>query len=86
MINRINNYDWSNVHSMNIDALEQYLSQFEAFTTVTLVSIYSDVCKQEQILADTLQHPRLVALIDNGNIVVKHTECLPDPHSAHRIR
>lgn len=85
MIDRINNYDWSNVHSMHSDTWEQHLAQFASFTTVELVSIYSDVCKQEQTLADTLQQPRLVALVNDG-VVLRHTECMPNPHSAHRIR
>lgn len=86
MIERVQQYDWSNVHSMQSDNWEQHLAQFASFTTVVLPSVYSDVCKQEQILADTLQHARLVALIDSDNVVVRHTECLPNPHSAHRIR
>lgn len=86
MIERTHQYDWSNVHSLSSDAWEQHFAQFDAFTTVGLVSIYSDVCKQEQILADTLQQARLVALVDGNSTVVRYTECYPNPHSAHRIR
>ena len=86
MIERTHDYDWTFVHSQSADEFEQHLATFEAFTSVRLVSIYSDICKQEQKMSDTLQHPRLVALVDGNNNVMRYHECIPDPNSAHRIR
>jgi hypothetical protein len=74
---RINDYQW--VEAGGLPAVE-----YRAFTTMTSRSIYADVCKTEQVLANTLQHRRLVALV-SGNIVVDYTIIEPDPHSAHRV-
>lgn len=89
MRNQINKYDWSNIE---IPA-DLHIDQIDAFTTVVVPSTYSDICKQEQIMADTLQQTRLVALVTERATpdvvlpyVLRYHVCHPDPNSAHRMR
>lgn len=89
MKQQLNQYDWSNVDV----PVEIAFTDIDAFTTVVVPSTYSDICKQEQIMADTLQQTRLVALVTERATtdtmlpyVLRYHLCQPNPHSAHRMR
>lgn len=89
MRTELNRYDWSTVDV----PLDIVFTDIDAFTTVVVPSTYSDICKQEQIMSDTLQQTRLVALVtaraDNPAEhpqVLRYHLCTPNPHSPHRMR
>lgn len=83
MQDRIDQYNWQHVGGAPS-------GDFATFTTIAVPSIYSDVCKQEQMLADTLQQTRLVAQVadphDPTSAVIRYHICTPNPHSPHRMR
>jgi len=58
--------------------------EYRAFTVAATRSIYSDICKNEQVMADTLQQRRLVALVD-GTVVLDYTILEPNPNSVHKV-
>lgn len=58
--------------------------EYRAFTVAATRSIYSDICKNEQVMADTLQQRRLVALVD-GTVVLEYSIIEPDPNSVHKV-
>lgn len=61
--------------------------EYRAFTVAATRSIYSDICKNEQVMADTLQQRRLVALVDGlaSTIVKDYTIIEPNPNSVHKV-
>lgn len=58
--------------------------EYRAFTVAATRSIYSDICKNEQVMADTLQQRRLVALVD-GTVVLDYSILEPNPNSVHKV-
>lgn len=83
----MDDYDWTPAGGMPLVTVE-------AFSTLTSRSIYSDVCKAEQLMADTLQERRLVALVDRHqgsdgdfyDVVVDYLVLMPNTNSPHRVR
>lgn len=77
-IGAINNYDWTQVDGAPTE-------EMSAFSVTHTRNLFSDVSKQEQLMADTLQQQRLVVLV-HGTTVTEYYICKPDPNSPHRVR
>ena len=73
----MNKYDWSQVDGRPVE-------EVSSFAITRTRNLFADVTKQEQLMADTLQQFRVVALV-HGNIVVEYNLCVPNPNSPHRI-
>jgi len=76
MITRIIDYTWTDAGGLPD-------IEYSAFSTFTSRTIYADVIKGEQRMANTNQQRRLVALVDGDN-VVEYTIIEPNPASVDR--